>query len=426
MSPLATTPPMQIHNKELKLQEKERIIVGLDIGTTKVCAVVGEVVGQEINIIGMGKSSSSGMRKGAVVNIESTVKSIRHAVDEAAIMAECEISSVYVGIAGGHIKGFNSHGVTAIKGEEITLGDEARVIESASAIAAKPGRKTIHVIPQEFIVDEQKAIQNPRGMNGVRLEAKIHIVTGAVSSVENIIKCCNKAGLVVSDIVLESMASGEAVLSPEEKELGCTLVDMGGGTTNLAIFKGNNIKYTFELPLGGQTVTNDISIGLRTTSNEAENIKINHGTCLREKIKKGEEIDVSGMGGREPKKLSRDIVVDIIEPRMDEVATILKNEIYSNGLENAFPSGIVLTGGTALLNGIEEIIESVFNVPVRVGTPSNIGGLKEVVNSPVFATGVGLVIYGSQNSCNEDMTQLKKPGIFNLMSKIVQWFRDII
>lgn len=426
MSPLANTPPVQIHNKELKLQEKEKIIVGLDIGTTKVCAVVGEVVGRDINIIGIGKSPSSGMRKGAVVNIESTVESIRHAVDEASIMAECEISSVYVGISGGHIKGFNSHGITAIKGEEITPGDEARVIEAASAIAAKPGRETIHVIPQEFIVDEQEAIQNPRGMTGVRLEAKIHIVTGAESSVGNIVKCCNKAGLEVSDIVLESMASGEAVLSPEEKELGCTLVDMGGGTTNLAIFKGNNIKYTFELPLGGQTVTNDISICLRTPSNEAEHIKLNHGTCLRGKIKKGENIDVSGMGGRESKKLSRDILVDIIEPRMDEMATILKNEIHSNGLENAFPSGIVLTGGTALLNGIEEIIESVFNVPVRVGTPSSIGGLKEVVNSPIFATGVGLVIYGSQNSRNREMGKLKKTGISKFMARIIQWFRNII
>ncbi|SMC35638.1 cell division protein FtsA [Desulfocicer vacuolatum DSM 3385] len=408
------------------MQEKEKIIVGLDIGTTKVCAVVGEVVGRDINIIGMGKSPSSGMRKGAVVNIESTVEAIRHAVDEAAIMAECDISSVYVGIAGGHIKGFNSHGFTAIKAEEITPEDEARVIEAASGSAAKPGRETIHIIPQEFIVDEQEAIQNPRGMTGVRLETKIHIVTGAVSSVGNIIKCCNKAGLAVSDIVLESMASGEAVLSPEEKELGCTLVDLGGGTTNLAIFKGNKVKYTFELPLGGETVTNDISIGLRAPSNEADYIKLTHGTCLREKIKQGENIDVPGMGGRESKQFSRDILVDIIEPRVDEMATILKDAIHSNGLENAFPSGIVLTGGTALLNGIEEVIESVFNVPVRVGTPSNIGGLKEVVNNPVFATGVGLVIYGSRISHNKERGPGSKTGISKFMTRIVQWFRDII
>lgn len=407
------------------MQEKEKIIVGLDIGTTKVCAVVGEMVGRDINIIGMGKSPSSGMRKGAVVNIESTVEAIRHAVDEAAIMAECDISSVYVGIAGGHIKGFNSHGITAIKGEEITQGDVDRVIEAASGIAAKPDRKTIHVIPQEFIVDEQEAIQNPLGMTGVRMEAKIHIVTGAVSSVGNIIKCCNKAGLNVCAIVLESMASGEAVLTPEEKELGCTLVDIGGGTTNLAIFKGNNIKYTFELPLGGQTITNDISIGLRTPSNEAEHIKLTHGTCLRDRIKKGEQIDVSGMGGRESKKLARDILVDIIEPRMDEMATILKNEIHSNGLENAFPSGIVITGGTALLDGIEDIIESVFNVPVRMGTPYNIGGLKEVVNNPGFATGVGLVIYGSKNSNDQDFARGRKTGLSGFIAKLAQWFRDI-
>ncbi len=418
--------PVQTQQEERKLQEKEKIIVGLDIGTTKVCAIVGEMVGRDINIIGMGRSPSSGMRKGAVINIESTVEAIRHAVDEAAIMAECDISSVYVGIAGGHIKGFNSHGITAIKGEEITSSDVERVIEAASAIAAKPGRETLHVIPQEFIVDEQEAIQNPLGMTGVRLEAKIHIVTGAVSSVGNIVKCCNKAGLSVCAIVLDSMASGEAVLTPEEKELGCTLVDMGGGTTNLAIFKGNNIKYTFELPLGGQTLTNDISIGLRTPSNEAEHIKLAHGTCLRENIKKGEQIDVSGMGGRESKKLSRDILVDIIEPRMDEMATILKNAIHSNGLENAFPSGIVLTGGTALLTGIEEIIESIFNVPVRVGTPSNIGGLKEVVNNPSFATGVGLVIYGSRNSSEQDLGKHPKTGVSKFMARLAQWFRDVI
>ena len=408
------------------MQEKEKIIVGLDIGTTKVCAVVGEMVGRDINIIGMGKSPSSGMRKGAVVNIESTVEAIRHAVEEAAIMAECDISAVYVGISGGHIKGFNSHGITAIKGEEIIPGDVDRVIEAASAIAAKPDRKTLHVIPQEFIVDEQEAIQNPLGMTGVRLEAKIHIVTGAMSSVDNIVKCCNKAGLSVCAIVLESMASGEAVLTPEEKELGCTLVDIGGGTTNLAIFKGNKIKYTFELPLGGQTITNDISIGLRTPSNEAEYIKLTHGTCLRENIKKDEQIDVSGMGGRESKKLSRDILVDIIEPRMDEMATILKNEIHSNGLENAFPSGVVLTGGTALLNGIEDIIESVFNVPVRMGTPYGIGGLKDVVNNPGFATGVGLVIYGSKNSSQLDLDKEKKSGLSGFMARLAQWFKDII
>ncbi len=408
------------------MQEKEKIIVGLDIGTTKICAVVGEMVGRDINIIGMGKSPSTGMRKGAVVNIESTVEAIRHAVDEAAVMAECDITHVYVGIAGGHIKGFNSHGITAIKGQEITQVDLNRVIEAASGIAAKPDRKTLHVIPQEFIVDEQEAIQNPLGMTGVRLETKIHIVTGAMSSVDNIIKCCNKAGLNVCAIVLESMASGEAVLTPEEKELGSTLVDIGGGTTNLAIFKGNNIKYTFELPLGGQTITNDISIGLRTPSNEAEHIKLVHGTCLREHITKGEEIDVSGMGGREPKKLSRDILVDIIEPRVEEMATILKNEIHSNGLENAFPSGIVLTGGTALLKGIEDIIESIFNVPVRMGTPYNIGGLKEVVNNPGFATGVGLVIYGSKNSSERNPGKVKKTGLSKFMARLAQWFRDII
>ena len=255
------------------LQEEGKIIVGLDIGTTKICAVVGEFSQGEINIIGMGSCPSKGLRKGAVVNIESTVESIKKAVEEAEVMAGCRISSVYVGIAGGHIKGMNSHGIIAIKGREITQNDVDRVIEAASAVAIPMDRETIHVIPQEFIVDDQEAIQNPVGMTGVRLETKIHIVTGAVSSARNIVKCCNKAGLDVCDIVLESWASGEAVLTPEEKELGCALADVGGGTTDLAIFKGNNIKHTFELALGGHNLTNDISIGLRTPLAEAEKIK---------------------------------------------------------------------------------------------------------------------------------------------------------
>ena len=330
------------------MQEEGKIIVGLDIGTTKICAVVGEVAGGEINIIGVGTAPSRGLRKGAVVNIESTVESIKKAVEEAEVMAGCNISSVYVGIAGGHIRGLNSHGIIAIKGQEITQDDVERVIEAASAVAIPTDRETIHVIPQEFIVDDQEAIQNPVGMTGVRLETKIHIVTGAVSSARNIVKCCNKAGLDVCDIVLESLASGEAVLSREEKELGCALADVGGGTTDLAIFKGNNIKYTFELTLGGHNLTNDISIGLRTPLAEAEKIKIDHGTCLAGSIRKGETIDVPGIGGRGTKSLPKDILAEILEPRVEEMFSILKQEIYSNGLENSFPSGVVLTGGKCL------------------------------------------------------------------------------
>lgn len=408
------------------LHEEGKIIVGLDIGTTKICAVVGEFSNGGINIIGMGSHPSKGLRKGAVVNIESTVESIKKAVEEAEVMAGCSISSVYVGIAGGHIKGFNSHGIIAIKGREITKNDVERVIEAASAVAIPMDRETIHVIPQEFIVDDQEAIQNPIGMTGVRLETKIHIVTGAVSSARNIVKCCNKAGLDVCDIVLESLASGEAVLTPEEKELGCALVDIGGGTTDLAIFKGNNIKHTFELTLGGHNLTNDISIGLRTPLAEAEKIKISHGTCVSQSVKKGETIDVPGVGGRDPKSLPKDILAEILEPRVEEMFSILKNEVYRNGLENSFPSGLVLTGGSALLDGISQVVEGVFSVPVRLGEPMKIGGLKDVVRNPSFATGVGLVIYGSKNS-RKDQLAANDNGLFvKLLKRMKQWFKDVI
>ncbi len=408
------------------MQDEERIIVGLDIGTTKICAVVGEVSHGDINIIGVGSHPSVGLRKGAVINIESTVESIKKAVADAELMAGCEISSVYVGIAGGHIKGFNSHGIIAIKGKEITPHDVERVVEAASAVAIPLDRETIHTIPQEFIVDDQEAIQNPVGMTGVRLETKIHIVTGAVASARNIVKCCNKAGLDVCDIVLESLASGEAVLTPEEKELGCALADIGGGTTDLALFKGNNIKHIFELTLGGHNLTNDISIGLRTPLAEAEKIKLKYGTCLPENIKKGETIEVPGVGGRGVTKLSKDILAEILEPRVEEMFSILKREIYSNGLENAFPSGIVLTGGSSLLSGISEIVESVFSVPVRVGEPVQIEGLKDVVKNPAFATGVGLVIFGSRNGTEKKLNDSETRLFSRLLSRMKQWFKDVI
>ncbi len=408
------------------MQDEERIIVGLDIGTTKICAVVGEVSRGEINIIGVGSHPSVGLRKGAVINIESTVESIKKAVADAELMAGCEISSVYVGIAGGHIKGFNSHGIIAIKGREITEHDVERVVEAASAVAIPLDRETIHTIPQEFIVDDQEAIQNPVGMTGVRLETKIHIVTGAVASARNIIKCCNKAGLAVCDIVLESLASGEAVLTPEEKELGCALADIGGGTTDLALFKGNNIKHIFELTLGGHNLTNDISIGLRTPLAEAEIIKIEHGTCLPESIKRGETIEVPGVGGRGVNNLSRDILAEILEPRVEEMFTILKREIYSNGLENAFPSGIVLTGGSSLLPGMSEIVESVFSVPVRVGEPVAIEGLKDVVKNPAFATGVGLVVFGTRDSTGKKLGGSEDRLFSKLIKRMKQWFKDVI
>lgn len=408
------------------MQGNEKIIVGLDIGTTKIAAVVGEMIGDEISIIGVGSHPSTGLRKGSVVNIESTVDSIKKAVEEAELMAGCDISSVYVGISGNHIKGFNSHGIIAIKGREIMEQDVERVIDAAKAVAIPTDREILHVIPQEFIVDDMKSIQNPVGMTAIRLEAKIHIVTGAVSSARNIVKCCNKAGLEVCDIALESLSSGEAVLTDEERELGCIIADMGGGTTDLALFKDNNLKFIYELTLGGQNLTNDISIGLRTPLPEAEKIKIEHGTCNPQNVRSGAVIEVPAVGGRSPKKLSKGILAEILEPRVEEIFSLLKKELFSNGLENSFPAGFILTGGSAVLDGITELAESVFNVPVRIGEPHKIGGLKDIVKNPAYATGVGLVIFGSQATCKMAFKETDAKGITGILNRMKQWFKDII
>jgi cell division protein FtsA len=408
------------------MQRQENIIVGLDVGTTKICAVVGEVEGKKINIIGIGTHPSIGLRKGVVVNIESTVESIQKAVEEAELMAGCEISSVYAGIAGGHITGFNSRGIVAIKGPEVTKNDVERVIDAARAVAIPMDREVIHVIPQEFIIDDQGGIQNPVGMSGVRLEAKIHIVTGAVTSAHNIVKCANRSGLDVCDIVLEPLASGEAVLTDEEKDLGTALLDLGGGTSDLAIFFGKNIKHTFVLSLGGNNLTNDISIGLRASQAEAEKIKIKYGTCVARDISNEETIEVPGMGGRKPRKLPRQILGEILEPRIEEIFTLIKREILRAGMDNVITSGIVLTGGSSLLHGITDIAESIFDVPSRLGTPRGISGLIDVVNNPMYATGVGLVLYGAKHQ-PEKKFRIRDSNIFNrVMTRMKRWFKDVI
>ena len=408
------------------MQRQENIIVGLDVGTTKICAVVGEVEGNKINIIGIGTHPSIGLRKGVVVNIESTVESIQKAVEEAELMAGCEISSVYAGIAGGHITGFNSRGIVAIKGPEVNQQDVDRVIDAARAVAIPMDREVIHVLPQEYMVDDERGIQNPVGMSGVRLEAKIHIVTGAVASAHNIVKCANRSGLDVCDIVLESLASGEAVLTEEEKELGVALLDLGGGTTDLAIFSGNNIKHTFVLALGGNNLTNDIAIGLRAPHAEAEKIKKKYGNCLARNISSEETIEVPGMAGREARKLSRQILGEILEPRMEEIFQLVQREIIRAGMENAIPSGIVITGGTALLEGVNEIAESIFNLPCRIGKPQGITGLVDVVNNPMYATGVGLVLYGARNQDSRKF-RIRDKNIFNrVMTRMKRWFNDVV
>jgi len=408
------------------MEGQENIIVGLDIGTTKICAVVGEVTGKKINIIGIGTHPSIGLRKGVVVNIESTVESIQKAIEEAELMAGCEISSVYAGIAGGHITGFNSRGIVAIKGPEVTQQDVDRVIDAARAVAIPMDREVIHVIPQEFIIDDQGGIQNPIGMSGVRLEAKIHIVTGAVTSAHNIVKCANRSGLDVCDIILEPLASGEAVLTDEEKDLGTALLDLGGGTSDLAIFSGNNIKHTFVLSLGGNNLTNDISIGLRASIADAEKIKTKYGTCISRSIGADDTIDVPGMGGRKPRKLQRQILGEILEPRMEEIFSLIKREVFRAGMEKIVTSGVVLTGGTSLLEGVTEVAESVFDLPTRLGTPRGISGLTDVVNNPMYATGVGLVLYGAKNQPKKKF-RIRDSNIFNrIMTRMKRWFKEVI
>lgn len=397
------------------MAKRDNIVVGLDIGTTKICTIVGERTKDGVEIIGIGSHPSKGLRKGVVVNIESTVESIRKAVEEAELMAGCEINRVYCGIAGGHIRAFNSHGVIAIKNREINQADVDRVIEAAQAVVIPPDREVIHVIPQEYIVDDQEGIQEPLGMLGIRLEVKVHIVTAAVTSAQNIVKCANKAGLDVEDIVLQQIASSEAVLNPDEKEIGVVLVDIGGGTTDIALYHGGTIKYTTVISLGGNQVTGDISVGLRTSAAEAEKIKKMSGCAMTALVSKDDMIEVPSVSGGKAKATSRYMLCEIIEPRLEEIFELVKREILKSGYDNLVSSGIVLTGGTASMEGITELAEQVFNLPVRRGLPTGITGLTDVVKSPMYSTGVGLVQYGCRNITG---TQFQKNGDSNIFNKL--------
>lgn len=404
---------------------KRDIIVGLDIGTTKIAVIVGErdALGK-VDIIGIGTAPSKGLRKGVVINIESTVESIRRAVHEAELMAGCEITAVYAGIAGSHIKGFNSHGIVAIRNKEVSPKDMERVIDAARAVAIPMDREILHILPQEYIVDEQDGIREPLGMSGVRLEAKVHIVTGSVSSAQNIVKSANRVGLNVLDIVLEPIASAEAVLSPEEKELGVAIVDIGGGTTDITVFHAGAIKHTAVLPLGGNHLTADIAAGLRTPSSSAEEIKRRYGSALTSIVQNSETIEVPSTGGREPRVVGRHVLAEIIEPRMEEILTLVHRELIRSGFDEFLTGGIVLTGGSALLEGIVELGEQVFSLPVRRGFPTGVGGLVDVVNSPAFSTGVGLVLYGAKEV---GVTRLgsEGPSLFQrVRARMAAWFAE--
>jgi cell division protein FtsA len=405
------------------MSRKEELVVGLDIGTTKIGVIVAAQTENGIDIVGIGTHPSRGLRKGVVVDIDATVDSIKHAVEEAELMADYEITSVYAGIAGSHIHGFNSHGVVAVKDREVREGDVKRVIDAAKAVAIPMDREVIHVIPQEFIIDDQDGILEPLGMSGVRLEAKIHIVTAAVASAQNVVKCANKAGLNVMDIVLEPLASAEASLQDDERDLGVCLIDIGGGTTDIAVFADGSIKHTSVLGLGGYHISNDIAVGLRTPFKEAERIKKKFGVAATRFLPSDDVISVPSVGGRRPRQVSRKILCEIIEPRADEILSLARRCLTGAGLENRIPSGVVLTGGCSALEGLHDLAEEIFEGPVRSGIPSDIGGLQDVVRSPMFTTGVGLALFGASQGPSRRNTRfrIRDESIF---SRVRQRMRD--
>jgi cell division protein FtsA len=406
------------------MSKRNSLVVGLDIGTSKVCVVVGEATDRGVEIIGVGSHSSQGLRKGVVINIESTVASIKKAVEEAEIMAGCEINSVFTGIAGGHIKGFNSHGIVAVKNKEVSQRDVERVIDAAKAVAIPMDREVLHILPQEYIIDDQDGIKEPLGMSGVRLEAKVHIVTGAVTSAQNIVNCCNRTGLNVADIVLEPLASAEAVLTPEERELGVALVDMGGGTTDIALFHNGVVKHTAVLAIGGNHLTGDIAAGLRTPIADAERIKQRYGCTRTSMVAKDERVEVPSAGGRTARTLSRQILCEIIEPRLEEIFHLVRREIAKSGYQSFLASGVVMTGGSTLLPGMIEMAQQVLGVPVRLGLPTHVGGLIDVISSPIYATGVGLVLYGMKGS-EKNFFRIREDNVFSkVRNRMSDWFSE--
>jgi cell division protein FtsA len=409
---------------------ESNVLVGLDIGTTKICAIIAEQMEDgTLDIIGIGTSPSKGLRKGVVINIDVTVDSIKRTLEEAELMAGVDVHSAFVGIAGGHIKGLNSRGVIAVSGKsrEITQKDIDRVIDAAKAVALPVDREVIHVLPQEFIVDGQDGIKEPLGMTGVRLEAEVHIVTGAVTSAQNIIKCCNRAGLEVQDIVLQQLASSLSTLTSDEKELGVVLVDIGGGTSDIAVFADGGVWHTAVLAVGGDHVTNDLAIGLRTPVHEAEEIKKKYGCAIPSLIELDENIEVGGMGGRRPRIISRHMVCEIVRPRLEEIFSLVDREVRRAGFGEAIVAGTVVTGGSSILPGVPELAEEMLKVPVRRGIPSGVAGLVDVVASPMYATAVGLVQYGAQNRHQRKFRRVTEGALFSRVTeRMREWFGEFL
>jgi cell division protein FtsA len=402
-------------------QVDRNLIVGLDIGTSKVAAIVGELNEDgEIEVIGIGSTPSRGLKKGVVINLEATVISIQRAIEEAELMAGCEISSVYAGIAGSHVKSLNSHGIVAIREKEVTQYDIDRVIDSARAVAIPADQKILHILPQEFIIDMQEGIKEPIGMSGIRLEAKVHMVTGSVSASQNIIKCIRRCDLEVDDIVLEQLASCSSVLTDDEKELGVCLIDIGGGTTDIAIFSQGAIKHTAVIPIAGDQVTNDVAVALRTPTQSAEEIKKSYACALTQLADTDEMIDVPSIGDRPSRKISKQNLAEIIEPRYEELMLLVQAEIRRSGYEGLMAAGIILTGGSSKVTGLIELAEEIFHMPVRLGVPQHIIGLTDVVENPIHSTGVGLLLYGRDHVVsNEQLINLEE----GTLSKMKNWFQ---
>jgi len=416
--------PRQRKRPEMTKKSEKNLIVGLDIGTSKVVAIVGEIEPDgEIEIVGIGSHPSRGLKKGVVVNIESTVQSIQRAVEEAELMAGCQIHSVHAGIAGSHIRSLNSHGIVAIKDREVTAGDVDRVIDAARAVAIPADQKILHILPQEFIIDHQDGIREPVGMSGVRLEARVHMVTGAVSAAQNIVKCVRRCGLEVDDLILEQIASSYSALSDDEKELGVCLVDIGGGTTDIAVFTDGSIRHTAVIPIAGDQVTNDIAVALRTPTQHAEEIKIKYACALTQLASGEETIEVPSIGDRPARRLSRQTLAEVVEPRYEELLTLVQGELRRSGFEALIAGGVVVTGGSSKMEGLVELAEEVFHMPVRLGVPQYVSGLIEVVRNPIYATGVGLLLFGCRNRAagvRELQTGRSLKGVWERMKS---WFQ---
>jgi len=408
----------------MKAAASDNMIVGLDIGTSKVVAIVGEIVDDgSLNIIGIGSHRSRGLKKGTVVNIESTVESIQHAIAEAEMMAGCQIHSVYAGIAGSHIRSMNSHGIVAIRDGEVERADIERVIDAAQAVAIPADQKVLHILPQEYLIDAQEGVKEPLGMSGVRLEAKVHLVTCAINAVQNIEKCIKRCNLAVDEIILEQLASAYSVLTEDEKELGVCLVDIGGGTSDIAIFTEGSIRHTGVIPIAGDQVTNDIAMALRTPTDDADEIKVKYACALTQLANGADSIKVPSVGDRPPRELSRQALAEVVEPRYVELFTLVQQELQRSGFQDMLAAGIVLTGGTSKMEGVVDLEEEIFHAPVRIGAPHNVAGLADIVRNPIYSTGVGLLLYGLKQFQEQGGIITKGEPRITLVSRVKSWFQ---